>query len=246
MSRLHVALVALAAVAAGAAVAAEIRVLCPAAAKGPVTEIAMGFEGVTGQHVALAFATAGQVTTRIEAGERADLVVNTRPRIDALVAKGRAGTVRDLGTVRIGVAVRAGVPRPDVSSVEAFRAALLATESVAYTNPAAGGTAGTYFAGVIDRLGLADAMQSKRRLAADGLDVMRMVTAGEADLGITQVSEILHADRAALAGPLPESLQLPTTYSVLIPADAGETARDFAAALSTGLGRSRFRAAGFD
>ncbi len=89
-------------------------------------------------------------------------------------------------------------------------------------------------------------MASKRRLAADGLDVMRMVTASEAELGITQVSEILHADRNALAGPLPEALQLRTTYSVLVPADAGEPARDFAAALATGLGRARFKAAGFD
>ncbi len=111
-----------------AAVAAEIRVLSPAAVKAPVTEIAAAFEGATGHHVVLAFATAGQVESRVEAGERADLVVNTRPRIDALVAKGRAGTVRDLGTVRVGVAVRAGSPRPDVSSVESFRAALLAAE----------------------------------------------------------------------------------------------------------------------
>jgi molybdate transport system substrate-binding protein len=236
----------LAALAATAAVAAEIHVLSPAAVKGPVTEIAAAFGGVTGHRVVLAFATAGQVESRVAARERVDLVVNTRPRIDALVAKGRAGTVRDLGTVRIGVAVRAGAPRPDVSSVESFRAALLAAESVAYTNPAAGGTAGTYFAGVIERLGLEDAMASKRRLAADGLDVMRMVTAGEAELGITQVSEILHADRAALAGPLPEALQLLTTYSVLVPADADDPARDFAAALTTGLGRSRFKAAGFD
>ncbi len=246
MSGVRVALGALAAFAAGAVAAGEIRVLSPAAVKGPLTEIAIGFEGVTGQHVALAFGTAGQVATRAEAGERADIVVNTRPRIDALLAKGRAGTVRDLGTVRVGVAVRAGAPRPDVSSVETFRAALLAAESVAYTDPAAGGTAGTYFASVIDRLGLAEAMRSKRRLAADGLDVMRMVATGEAELGITQVSEILHADRGGLVGPLPESLQLLTTYSVFVPADAPDAARDFAAAMSTGLGRSRFRAAGFD
>ena len=89
-------------------------------------------------------------------------------------------------------------------------------------------------------------MASKRVLAADGLDVMRKVTAGEAELGITQVSEIYHTDRAAFAGPLPEALQLLTTYSVLAPADAGETARDFAAALASGVGRARFKAAGFE
>jgi len=246
MSAARAALGVLALVAATAAVAAEIHVLSAAAVKGPLSETATAFERETGHHVVLKFTTAGQVESRFASGERAELVVNTRPRLDALVANGRAGTVRDLGTVRVGVAVRAGAPRPDVSTVDSFRSALLAAESVAYTNPAAGGTAGTYFASVIDRLGLADAMASKRRLAADGLDVMRMVKAGEAELGITQVSEILHADRAAFAGPLPEALQLLTTYSVFVPADTSEVARDFTAALTTGLGRARFNTAGFD
>lgn len=152
----------------------------------------------------------------------------------------------DLGTVRIGVAARAGAPRPDVSSVDAFRAALLAAQTIAYTNPAAGGTAGSYFAGVIDRLGIAEAIAGKRRLAADGLDVMRKVTAGEAELGITQASEILLVDKTTFVGPLPEALQLLTTYAAWVPDGADPAARGLAAALTTEQGRARFRAAGFE
>jgi molybdate transport system substrate-binding protein len=229
------------------ALAADVRVLSAAAVKGPLTETAMAFERETGHRVALQFMTAGQVDAKVTAGDRPDIVANTRTRLDALVAKGiRAGTVQDLGTVRIGVAVRAGAPRPDVSNVDAFRASLLAASSVVYTNPAAGGTAGTHFAAVIDRLGIADAIAGKRLLAADGLDVMHKIQKGEAELGITQVSEILFIDRATYAGPLPESLQLTTIYSALVPEGAGAAARSFAAALASDMGRARFDAAGFE
>jgi molybdate transport system substrate-binding protein len=226
---------------------AELRVLSAAAVKGPLAETVAAFERETGRRVTLEFATAGQVESRIVAGERADLIVNTRPRLDALVAKSaRAGAVHDLGTVRVGVAVRAGAPRPDVSTIDAFRASLLAASSVTYTNPAAGGTAGTYFAGVLDRLGIAEAMAPKRRLAADGLDVMRKVVSGEAELGITQVSEIYLADRSTFVGALPESLQLLTTYAVFVAEGADPAARALASALMHDASRARFRAGGFE
>ena len=229
------------------AAAAELRVLSAAAVKGPLAETVAAFERETGRHVVLEFATAGQVESRIAAGERADLVVNARPRLDAFVAKsGRSGALHDLGTVRIGVAARAGAPRPDVSSVDAFRASLLAASSVAYTNPAAGGTAGIYFAGVLDRLGIAEVVAPKRRLAADGLDVVRKVISGEAQIGITQVSEIYLADRSTFVGALPESLQLLTTYTVFVPDGADPAARALASALTSEAGRARCRAAGFD
>lgn len=229
------------------AVAAELHILSAAAVKGPLVETAAAFERETGHRVVLEFTTAGKVDARIAAGEHSDLVVNSRARLDALVAKGiRAGTVQDLGTVSVGVAVRAGAPRPDVSNVDALRAALVATQSVAFTDPAAGGTAGNYFAGVIDKLGLTETLAGKRRLAADGLDVMRKIKSGEAELGITQVSEILLVDRATYAGPLPESLQLRTIYSVLVPLTADLVDRAFVSALTSAAGRARFDAAGFE
>lgn len=238
---------ALLAIATTSAVAAEIHVLSAAAVKGPLAETAAAFERDTGHRVVLDFTTAGKVDARIAAGERPDLVVNSRARLDALVAKGtRAGTVQDLGTVSVGVAVRPGAQRPDVSNVDAFRAALIAAPSVAYTDPAAGGTAGSHFAAVIEKLGLTDALAGKRRLSADGLDVMRKVKRGEAELGITQISEILLVDRATYAGPLPASLQLRTIYSVLVPLAADPVDRAFVAALTSAASRARFDAAGFE
>jgi molybdate transport system substrate-binding protein len=241
------ALLAIVAFGATAAIAADIRVLSAAAVKGPLVETAARFERDTGHRVLLEFTTAGKVDSRIAAGDRPDLVVNTRTRLDALSAKGgRPGTVQDLGTVRIGVAVRSGTPHPDVSNVDVFRAALVAAKSVAYTDPAAGGTAGSHFAAAIDKLGLTDVLAAKRHLATDGLDVMRKIKSGDVELGITQVSEILLVDRTTYAGPLPESLQVPTIYSVFVPLAADPADRAFASALTSAAGRARFDAAGFE
>jgi len=229
------------------AAAAEIHVLSAAAVKGPLTATAAAFERDTGNRVVFEFTTAGRVDARIAGGERPDLIVNTRARLDALAAKGgRAGAVRDLGTVRVGVAVRNGLPKSDVSTVEAFRAALVAARSVAYTDPAAGGTAGSHFAAVIEKLGLTEELAGKRHLALDGLDVMRKVRSGEVDLGITQVSEILLQDRATYAGPLPEAVQVLTIYSVFVPATADPVDRAFAEALTSATGHAQFDAAGFE
>jgi molybdate transport system substrate-binding protein len=154
--------------------------------------------------------------------------------------------VKALGTVRIGVAVRRGGPHPDVSTVAAFRATLVGAQSVAWGDPARGATTGIHFAKVIERLGIAGELASKQRLAADGLDVMRKVGSGEAELGITQKSEILHADPALFAGLLPDELQLATTYTAWVPGDDGTPARAFLAALTVPAARERFRAEGFD
>jgi molybdate transport system substrate-binding protein len=99
---------------------------------------------------------------------------------------------------------------------------------------------------VLERLGLADALKSKSLLAANGLEVMKLVANGDAELGITQISEILHIQGDALVGPLPQELQLSTTYSVAPgSADANPLAHQFAELLLSAAGRERFKHAGF-
>jgi molybdate transport system substrate-binding protein len=229
------------------AATADIRVLSAAAVKGPISEIAAEFELATGQRVTFDFATAGGVDAKLAAGAHPDVVINGSARIVARAqATAGGGVVRDLGTVRMGVAVRPGAVRPDVSSVETFRAALLSASSIAYGDPARGATTGVHFAKLLDRLGIADAVAAKSRLAADGLDVMRKVTRGEAEIGITQKSEILHADPAAFGGLLPEELQLATTYTAWVRDSGNLAARAFVDMLGGPGGRQRFRAEGFD
>jgi molybdate transport system substrate-binding protein len=226
----------------------ELRILSAAAVKGPASEVAEKFTRDTGHRVWFDFVTAGQVDEQLTAGARPDVVINVSGRIAARM--GTASTsptlVRDLGTVKVGVAVRPGAPRPDLGSVASFRESLLRAQSIAYTDPGRGGTVGVQFAKVIEDMGLRAALSSKVVLAANGLDVVRKVAKGEAELGITQVSEILHIDTTVYAGPLPDALQLATTYAAWAPDSGNATARMFVDALTNAHGREQFRAAGFD
>jgi molybdate transport system substrate-binding protein len=233
---------------AACAIADDLTVLSAAAVEVPVTEAAAQFTRETGQRVTFEFATAGQVDERLGAGARPDIVISSSGRIAARTSENPtdAASVRDLGTVRIGVAARKGAPRPDLSSVAKFREALVRAESVAYGDPARGATTGIHFSRIVEQLDLRGVLAARTILAANGLDVVEKVARGEAELGITQVSEILHVDAAAYVGPLPDALQLATTYAAWIPDSANTNARLFVEAMTNRQGRERFRAAGFD
>jgi molybdate transport system substrate-binding protein len=245
------ALIALGALAANFAtgvVAAEVKVLSAAAVQVPITEAAEQFTRDTGHRVTFEYATAGQVDEKLAAGARPDVVINGSARIAARTSASAADAlwVRDLGTVRIGVAARKGAPRPDLSSVAKFRDALVRAESISYGDPARGATTGIHFSRVVDQLDLRSVLAPKTILAANGLDVVQKVARGEAELGITQVSEILHMDATAFVGPLPDALQLATTYTAWVPDSGNKIARLFVEAMTNQQGRERFRAAGFD
>jgi molybdate transport system substrate-binding protein len=230
------------------AVAAEVRVLSAAAVQAPVEKLAAAFERDTGHKVVFEFATAGQVEAKVKGGATPAIVINSQERGTALrTATGDdPARARSLGTVRIGIAARRGAPRPDISSVDAFRQSLLRASSIAYGDPAGGATTGVHFAKVLARLGIADDIRPKAQLAANGLEVMRRVKAGDAELGVTQVSEILHIDAPSLVGPLPTELQLQTTYVAFVLDGGNPAARQFAERLDSESGRGYFRAAGFE
>ena len=235
--------------AAGAAQAVEVTVLSAAAVQVPVTELAEIYQRKTGNHVKFEFSTAGGVETRVRAGAHTDLVINARDRLEKLAADKviAAGEPRSLGIVRMGVAVRKGGVAPDVSSVEAFRASLVKAQSIAYGDPARGATTGIHFAKMVDKMGLQDALKGKTQLAANGLEVMKLVATGSAELGVTQISEILHIAGETLVGPLPKELQLESNYNVAFDgATPSKAATEFAALLVSAEGRERFKHAGFD
>ncbi|MGL4285157.1 MAG: molybdate ABC transporter substrate-binding protein [Phreatobacter sp.] len=210
--------------------AAELRVMATGASKAVVQTIASQFEVMSGHHIVLVSDTAGGVQRRVEAGEAADVIVATPAVINALAAKGliRAGSRTDLARTGIGVAVREGAPIPDISSVEAIERLLKSAATIAYVDPASGGTSGIYFAGLIERLGLTEAMRPKLRLKAGGY-VAELVANGEAEVVFHQISEILPVRGVTLVGPLPPEIQSITTYTVglaAVPAE-DEAARAF-------------------
>jgi len=123
------------------------------------------------------------------------------------------------------VMVKDGAPKPDVGSVEAFKRALLAAKSVAYIDPASGGSSGIYFDSLLGKLGIAEQVRAKAKLKKGGL-VAELITGGEAELGVHQISEIVVVKGVTLVGPLPAEIQNFTTYAGAVSA----TAKDAAAA----------------
>jgi molybdate transport system substrate-binding protein len=199
--------------------AVEVRVLSAGAMRLIVSELGAEFGKATGHTVTLVDSgPVGIMQKRLMDGEPADVIVLSDTGIEFLVDKGFVvrGSRTDLARTAIGVAVREGAPPPDISSVDAFRRALLAARAITYVDPARGATSGVHFASVLERLGIADAMRPKTVLVRGGAAAEKLVT-GEAEICVHQISEILPVKGVTLVGPLPRELQKITTYSAGIP-----------------------------
>jgi molybdate transport system substrate-binding protein len=229
--------------------AAELKVMSAGAMKTIVTELGADFTRETGHTLALTTGTVGQLRDKILAGEAADVVIMSDTAIDQLIGQGQLarGSRVDIARTGIGVAVREGAPKPDITTPEALKQALLSAKTIAYVDPASGGTSGIYFATVLQRLGIAEAVKSKSILKPGGF-VAELVARGEAELCVHQISEILPVKGATLVGPLPRELQKVTVYSAALPtrATAGEPAKAFVEFLARPALKARLAAAGLD
>ena len=232
-----------------AAGAAEIKVLSAGAMKSIVTELGEAFKQETGHTLSMTFDTVGAQSKRLSAGEPADVVVLTDVAIDQLEGQGLivAGSRVDIARVGVGVGVREGAPRPDISTPEALKQTLLSAKSLVYVDPARGATSGIHFASVLQRLGIADAVKSKTILIPTGY-AAEVVARGEAEICVHQISEILPVKGVTLVGPLPRELQKVTVYSGGLAAKAAqpEAARAFLAFLTRPAFKSKLAAAGLD
>jgi molybdate transport system substrate-binding protein len=212
------------------AASAEIKVLTTGAFKQVVVALIPEFEKATGHKVVLDNGTVGQLTKRVDGGESFDVLVLSPRGIDDFIKKGKlvAGSSAKLAKVGVGVMVKAGAAKPDVSSVEAFKQALLKAKSVAYIDPASGGSSGIYVAGLLDKLGIGGEVKPKAKLKQGG-HVSDLVVSGDAEIGIHQISEIVSEKGVTLVGPLPAEIQNYTTYAVGIASDTkqAEAAKAF-------------------
>ena len=239
------------ALAAGAASAQQargenVKVYAAAVAKVPLTAIAAEYEKATGNKISLIFDTAGATEKRFQADPEAALLITTVPLIRNAEKSGalRDGTNTMLGSTVAAVAVPPGSPKPDVSSPEKLKAALLAAKRVAVSDPARGATVGTHFMKVIEALGVKDEVLRKVSFASDGVETMRLVMENRADLGVSQSSEILQASRDAMAGPFPREFALSTEFSLWRRNNISPAARDFVAVLTGTASREKFAAEG--
>ena len=229
--------------------AAEIKVLTAGAFKQVLLALVPDFEKQTGHKVTVENDTVGALTKRIEGGEAFDVAVLTPAAVDNLTGKGKfaAGSGANLARVGVGVMVKAGAPKPDIGSVEAFKGALLAAKSVAYIDPASGGSSGIYVAGLLDKLGIADQVKPKAKLKKGGY-VADLIVSGEAELGIHQISEIVPVKEVTLVGPLPAEIQNYTVYAAGLGANAkdGEAAKALIKALTGPAAADVLKSKGMD
>src|SRR5947207_204053 len=248
MNRAVVAL-AFAFVYATAAQGANVKILTAGAMKAVVLELVPQFEKETGHKAVVENDTAGGLAKRIEGGEAFDAVVVTPGVIDDLGKTGKvvADSRANVARVGVGVVVKEGAPLPDISSVDAFKRALIAAKSVAYIDPASGGSSGIYLTGLFDKLGIAAEIKPKAKLKQGGY-VAELIANGEADLGLHQISEILPVKGVKLVGPLPAEIQNYTTYAAAVGADAkqGEAARALIKLLTGPAAESVLKARGME
>jgi molybdate transport system substrate-binding protein len=226
-----------------AALAGDMRLYAAAGVKAPLEQMARDFEAATGNHVVLVFDTAGAAEQKFVADRGATFLVTTEERLRAAEAGGRLkdGITRAVGATVGGLAVTPGSRHPDISTPDQLKSALLAAPRIAFSDPARGATVGRHFMQVIDALGIREEVLKKATLAADGVDTMHLVLDGKADIGITQISEIMQADRAALLGPFPAQFDLATTYALWLRVDAPPEAKAFAALVTSVQERAKLR-----
>ena len=227
----------------------EVKVFSAGAVRAIVSDLAEMFRRETGHTVTLSFGTVGQTRQKLLGGGAVDVVIMTDVAIDDMAKQGAVvpGSRADIARTGMGVGVREGAPKPDISTDEAFKATLLQAKSLVYVDPAQGATSGIHFKSVLERLGIAEAVRSKSQLVAGGYPAEK-VASGEAELVVHQISEIVPVKGVVLVGPLPPDLQKVTVYSAGLAARSAspEAARAFIAFLMRPAFKAKFSEAGLD
>jgi molybdate transport system substrate-binding protein len=223
-----------------------VKIYAAAAVKTPLTAIAAEYEKATGNTVTVVYDTAGATAQRFRGDRDAALLITSPALIQRAESEGalRDGSSTLLGITVAGVAVPPGSVKPDISSPEKLKAALLAAKRIAFSDPARGATVGNHFMKVIESLGVKDEVLGKATLARDGVETMRLVLEEGVDIGITQTSEILQANRDAVAGPFPKEFELATAYSLWHRNTMSPAVGEFVALLTAPASREKLAAEG--
>jgi molybdate transport system substrate-binding protein len=208
--------------------AAEVKVLSAVGMRQVMLDLGSKFERATGHTLAITFDSGGVIVKRIEAGETVDVVMIPRSGIERLAEAGKVvvDSIANLARSSVGLAVRKGAPKPDISSPEAFKRTLLAAKSIARPDPALGGSSGVHIAKVLERLGIADEVTSKSVISSRPGETAAMpgyaVANGRAEIALHQIQELISVPGIEIVGPLPGELQETFVFSAGILAGAKE------------------------
>jgi len=237
----------------GIANAADIKVMASGAVKGVLTELLPAYEKSSGDRVTVLYGPGGALTKRLAGGDTADVMIVGSVETEGLIAQGKIvpGSGVPIAGIAIGVAIKKGAPRPDISTVDAFKRTLLAAKAIGYRDPATGSTSGAHTARIIETLGLTKELQSRTRLDnSDGEHpelVFQPLVTGETELQFGQITEIVMAAGVEVLGPLPAELQKVTLLTASVPTTAktADAAKTFIAFLASPVAAERLKAHGF-
>ena len=209
--------------ASGSVRAVEIEALISTAIKAAIDDLAPPFERASGHTLKASYGPSGGVKRRFEGGEPADVVALDSKLLDDLIKQGkvRPGPT-GIARTGIGIAVKKGATKPDVSSAEALKRALLAAKTVGHTAPAGGGITAMHLINMFEKLGIGKEVTAKTKLAAGGPNgrVSVLVSSGEAEIGLQLVSELMSNPEVEVIGMLPPELQLTAVMSAGVTASA--------------------------
>lgn len=216
---------------AGTANAKDLKILTGAGMSMPVRQLAADYALRTGTKVDVVSDTAGGVQKRMEAGEAFDLVIGTTAVLDTLTKQQKVSAQHsNLARMVAGIGARKGAPKPAIADAAAVKATLLAAKSITYVDPAMGGITGVFFLSQADKLGIGQEVRAKAVLRANGTGVAAAVADGQAQYGVTLISEML-PNPGVTVWPLPDELQMSTIYTAAVATHA-QNAMDAAAMLN--------------
>jgi molybdate transport system substrate-binding protein len=207
-----------------AAQASEITLIAPGGIRAAVEQLIPAFERKTGHKVTATFGSGLGTKAQVARGEAFDVPI-MQPPYPEILASGNVvpGSAKTLASVAVGIAVRKGAPKPDISTADALKRTLLAAKSVAYPDPAGGAAAAVSFDETLRKLGIAAQMEPKLKRAQGGAGAMAMAAKGEAAIGVTFLSE-MNDPGVEAAGPLPRDVSTPTTLVGFVSAHAKDPA----------------------
>jgi molybdate transport system substrate-binding protein len=201
---------------------AELKIYSTIGVRSAAEELFALFEKASGHRLEVTWGTAPMLVKRIEGGESADVIILSRAGIDALSKQNKiaAGSDVTLASSGVGIAVKAGAPKPDISTPEALKRTLLNAKSISYSEPSAGGASGVYFAKLLERMGIAEQMKPKTKYPPPGGFSANLLITGEVELAVQQKPELLHVAGAEIVGLLPGDLNVVTEFVAGIAPDS--------------------------
>lgn len=233
-----------------AVLGAEIKVYSTIGVKSALEELGSKFEQATGNKLNITWGLISGFTKKAQEGDVPDVLVVSRASIDSLIKDGKiaSGSDATLAKSVFAIAVKHGAPKPDISSPEALKRALLAARAVGYSDPAAGGASGVHFAKVLERLGIAPEIKAKSKFPPPAGFVGTLLVSGAIDIAVQSKPELSSTENVEIVGPLPGDLGATTVFAAGVGASSSnsETGRALVKFLTSPEAQTAFSAHGFD